>query len=697
MKRTRGSLADRLFRVLMRILPFDFRVDFDSEMEQVFRQQRADAERHGFMELLRLWWETITGIFTTAPREHWTMLKQDTRYALRMMRRNLGYTTVAVVTLALGIGANTAIFSIINATLLQPLPYRKGNQLVVVHQVAPKAGENDVRFSVKEIKDYREQNHTLSSLVEYHAMTFTLLGHGDAQRVATGVVSWNFFDVFGVKPILGRSFVASDEEPNAPPVLILSYEYWQRGQHGEPDIVGKTFEMNDKVHTVIGVLPPVPQYPNENDVYMTTVACPFRSSERMIKNRDARMMRAFGRLKPGVTLQESNADLAVIAGRLEKEYPKYYPSVAGYSADATQLRSDLTREARPTLFVLLAAAVFVLLIACANVANLILARMARRERELVVRSAMGAGRSRLLRQLLTESALLGIISGAVGLLLAAVSMKLLVAFAAQFTPRAREISMDGTVLLFALLASIGTSIVFGSASALFSRDDLSSGLKEGTSQTTVGRSRQRMRNALIVAQVAFSFILLTGAGLMLRSLIKLQEVDPGYVPLRVLNASMDLNWTKYKTSEQARDFAKRLLDKVQSEPGVISAAVSSSFPLDPDAISGGAMWTRRFTVEGQVLPENEMAPAAAIRVATPDYFKTLGIPLLSGRVFAATDDEKALQVAIVNRSLARRFWKDADPVGKRITFDKGEHWITVVGVVGDVKEFGLDKDPGDEL
>lgn len=697
MNRQKGSLADRSFRTLMRILPFDFRVDFDSEMEQVFRQQRADAERHGLMGLLRLWWETILGIFATAPREHWMMLKQDSRYALRMMRHNLGFTTLAVITLALGIGANTAIFSIINATLLQPLPYRQGNQLVVVHQLAPKANEKDVRYSVKEINDYRDQNHTLSALVEYHGMTFTLLGHGDAQRVVTGVVSWNFFDVFGVKTILGRTFVASDELPNAAPVLILSYEYWQRGQRGDPDIVGKTFEMNDKVHTVIGVLPPVPQYPSENDVYMTTVACPFRSSEQMIKNRDSRMMRAFGRLKPGVTLEQADADLAVIAGRLQKEYPKSYPSAAGYSADSTRLRSDLTREARPTLFVLLAAAVFVLMIACANVANLILARMARRERELVVRSAMGAGRSRLLRQLLTESALMGVIAGGVGLLMAAGNMKLLVAFAAQFTPRAREISMDGYVLLFALLASVVTSIVFGSASALFSRDDLSSGLKEGTSQATVGRSRQRMRSALIVAQVAFSFILLAGAGLMLRSLIKLQQVDPGYVPLRVLNATMDLNWAKYRTTEQSRAFAKRLLEKVQLEPGVISAAVSSSFPLDPDAISGGSMWTRRFTVEGQVLPESEMAPAAAIRVATPDYFKTLGIPLFSGRAFAPTDDEKGLQVAIVNQSLARRFWKNEDPVGKRITFDKGEHWITVVGVVGDVKEFGLDKDPGDEL
>ncbi len=692
------SFADRSFRMLLRILPFDFRVDFDSEMEQVFRDQHSDAARQGRMGLLRLWWETILGIFSTAPREHWSMLRQDSRYALRMMRRNLGYTAIAVVTLALGIGANTAIFSIINAILLRPLPYRDGNQLAVIRQRAPKAGVDDMNYSVQEVSDYREQNQTLSGLVEYHGMTFTLLGKGEAQRVATGVVSYNFFDMFGIKPILGRTFLPSDERPDSPPVLVLSYEYWQRGQRGDPDIVGKTFEMNDKVHTVIGVLPSFPQYPDENDVYMTTIACPFRSSKQMLTNRDSRMMRAFGRLKPGVTTEQCHADLAVIAARLEKQYPKSYPKNVGYTADSTPLREELTSQARPTLFVLLAAAVFVLLIACANVANLILARMARRERELVVRSAMGAGKSRLLRQLLTESAILGLVSGVVGLLLAAGSLNLLVAFAAQLTPRAREISIDGYVLLFALIAAIGTSIVFGSASAVFSREDLSSGLKEGTTQATVGRTRQRIRSALIVAQVAFSFVLLTGAGLMMRSLFKLQQVDAGYVPQRVLDVTFYPNWSKYTKQEQLVDLSRRLLDSVRTQPGVLSAAIASSFPLDPDvlATSGGA-WTRRFQVEGQVVPDGEVAPLAAIRTATPDYFKTLGIPLYSGRAFAETDDAKALPVAVINRSLARHHWNGDDPVGRRISFDKGEHWITIAGMVGDVKEFGLDKDAGDEL
>ena len=284
----RSPWTDRAYRLLLRVLPFQFRSDFGQEMEQTFRDQAASAaRREGKAGLLRLWLETIAGIFRVAPSEHWQMLRQDTRYALRMMRNNLGYTAAAVITLALGVGANTAIFSVIHGTLLRPLPYTEGDQLVILGQAWPKMGNNGGFYSVAEVGDYREQNHTLEGLVEYHNMQFTLLGHGEAQRVQTGVVSANFFDLFGVRPILGRTFLPADEQPGAAPVLVLSYEFWQRNQRGDPGIVGRTFEMNDKVHTVIGVLPPVPQYPDENDVYMPTTACPFRSDQKFIANRAA--------------------------------------------------------------------------------------------------------------------------------------------------------------------------------------------------------------------------------------------------------------------------------------------------------------------------------------------------------------------------------------------------------------------------
>ncbi|HYK91035.1 MAG TPA: ABC transporter permease [Acidobacteriota bacterium] len=689
------SVSQRLFRLLLRVLPLEFRTEFGGEMEDLFRAQRAGVAREGgAIGMLRLWWDTIVGIFTTAPREHLAILRQDVGYALRMMRANLGYTIIAVTTLALGIGANTALYSVIHAVLLKPLPYRQGDQLVVLRQQAPKLGEMNVPFSVTEIKDYREQNSSLGGLVEYHTMTFTLLGHGEARRVRTGVVSAEFFDLFGVRPILGRTFVPADDQPGAPAVLELSFEYWQKFLGGDPGIIGKTFEMNDRVHTVIGVLPPVPQYPNENDVYMPTSACPFRSSPQMIAGRDHRMMRAFGRLKQDATLEQSRADLGTIASRLRKEYPQYYPESTGYTAVSIPLQQELTRQAQPALIVLLAASCFVLLIACANVANLTLSRMARRERELMIRSALGANRSRLFRQLVTESLLMALLAGALGLLFASGCLDLLIEFVARLTPRAREIRVDGSVLLFTLLAALGTSLIFGSISAFQRQEDMSSGLKEGGGQATTGRKGSRVRNLLIVGQVAFSIILLIGAGLMTRSLIKLQSVDPGFVAEHVLTMAVDLNWSKYKTGPQSLDFSRRFLEKVRNEPGVVSVAISSSFPLDPDTFASGPS-TRRFQVEGRPLKKGELGPESSVRAASPDYFKALGIPLLSGRAFSEADDGEAPLVALASRSMVRRHWGSEDPLNKKISFDAGKTWLAIVGIVGDVKEFGLDKPAGD--
>jgi putative ABC transport system permease protein len=567
--------------------------------------------------------------------------------------------------------------------------------LVVLRQQATKLNADDVRFSVQEIDDYRRQNRTLSEVSEYHSMTFTLLGRNDAHRVRTGVVSAGFFDMFGVKPLLGRTFRPDDDKSGAPAVLILSYEFWKTSEGGDPRVVGKTFEMNDRVHTVVGVLPPIPQYPNENDVYMPVSACPFRSSQRMIGNRDARMMSVFGRLKPEATLEHCHADLSVIARRLEHDYPKSYTKGMGYGIASSALRSELTHHAQPMLLLLLGAAAFVLLIACANVANLILARMARRERELTIRTAVGAGAGRLLRQLLTESLILALLAAGVGLLFATGSLRLMTEFVSQLTPRAREIGIDGWVLLFAVLCAGATTVVFGSLAALYSRTDLATGLKAGVQRAAEGR-RNLVRSALIAAQVAFSYVLLIGAGLMVRSFIQLARVDGGFVPQRVLAVSFDLNWSRYTKPEQIRSVADRLIEKVQVQPGVLSAALSSSFPLDPDTL-GTNGWSLTFQIEGIPHSDAETPPVAAIRAATPDYFRTLGIPLVSGRTFRESDTPEALLVAVISRSLAHRRWGALDPVGRRVSFDNGEHWITIVGVVGDVKEFGLEREAPDQF
>lgn len=611
---------------------------------------------------------------------------QDVRYGLRVLRKNPGFTAVAVFALALGIGANSALFSVIYGVLLKPLPYEQGQELVVLHQEFSKAGKENVSFSVKEINDYREQTKALAELEEYHQMFFILLNGQEPNQVRTGVVSAHFFDMLGLKPYLGRFFYDSDDKPGADPVLVLSYAYWQEHYGGDRGIIGRHFRMNDKVHTVVGVLPPIPQYPRENDVYMPTVACPFRSSEMMINERDHHMMRLLGRLKPGASLQAGVTDVSSIASRLQQAYPDSYPAARGFTAGMDQLQQQLTSQVRPMLLVLLATAGLVLLIACANVANLALARTMRREQELAVRAAMGANRSQLVRQLLTESTLLSLVGGFFGLLLAAASLGLLVQFVGRFTTRASEISISLPVLLFTLLVSVLTGLAFGSVPAFFQRLDLIHSLKEG-SNSTLRFSRNTIRNVLVVGQVALSFMLLIGAGLMIRSFIKLQQVDAGYRSDNVLTASVPLNFSKYKDDKDVRNFVDRLQQRLQGLPGIQAVAVTAP-PLAP----GFRPANQPFVIEGQPPAEKGSEPRADTTVATPDTFRLLGIPLLNGRLFTREDTE-VKPVVVINRSLARHYFAGQDPLGKRISGDKGKNWVTIVGVVGDVKQYGLDQEP----
>jgi predicted permease len=687
------SRATQYYRALLRLLPFDFRSDFGPEMEQVFAEQRAEAERGASkVGMWRLWWETFRGIFTTAPREHLSMLRQDSVFALRMMRKNLGFTIAAIVVLGLGIGANTAIFSVVNAVLLKPLPYEHGERLLTLRQRTPRSGLMGNNVSVPELMDYRSQNRSLDGLVEYHNMQFILLGRSEPEQVETGVVSWNFFDLFGVKPLLGRMFEPDDEKTDAPPVLLLSFEYWERSFGGDPTVVGKTFRMNDKTHTVIGVLPPFPQYPQENDVYMPSTACPFRSNPQTIASRQGRMLRIFGRMKPRLEPAQAAADLSAVAASMQKVFPKDYPEGSGLQVEATPLKTELTRDARPTMLFLLAAAGFVLLIACANVANLNLSRMVRRERELGVRTALGASRVRLFRQLLTESFLMALGGGLLGLLLATGGLHLLTAYVARFTPRANEVHIDSAVLLFTLVAALFVSVLTGTAPALARRDSLVTTLKEGGSHATLGAARGKMRSALIVAQVAVSFLLLIGAGLTVRSLINLQRVDPGFRPENVLTMQLSLDFTKYMSNESMLHFSDSLLEKIQAMPQVTSVAMSGEFPLDRSPAFNG-----QFLVEGQQGNATGSKPVAEFNSVSPDYFRTLGMPLIRGRAFDGRDRSDKPLVAIVNQSLVRHLWHDQDPLARRISFDDGKSWTQIVGVIGDVRERGLDQAPTDMI
>ncbi|HVE78830.1 MAG TPA: ABC transporter permease [Gemmatimonadaceae bacterium] len=624
------------------------------------------------------------------PREdHMGTLWQDVRYAVRSLTKSPGYAAVILVTLALGIGANTAIFSVINGVLLRPLPFAAGEQLLHLRQPAVAADVANDAFSVVEIADYRAQTRTLDGVVEYHSMPFTLLGRGEPRRVQSGVVSHDWFQMFGVRPLLGRAFRADDEREGADGVLVLSHEFWQREFGGDPAIVGATFEMNDRIHTVVGVLPKVPQYPNENDIYMPTTSCPFRMSEPARTIRQARGYDVYARMRPGATLEHARADLATVASRLHLEHADDYPAARGHQTTAVPLIQDLTESARPTLLVLLGTASFLLLIVCASVANLTLARLLRREREMALRTALGAGRWRLLRQLLTESTLLALAGGAAGLLLAYWGLDLLVAFAARFSPRAAEIGIDANVLLFALAVSLGTGVVLGLLPALPSRTSLVATLKEGAAAATPGSFSHRVRSTLIVSQVAVSCMLLIGAGLMLRSLVNLQRVNPGFRTENVLTARVDLNWTKYLQGQQARDFADRFLQRMQAEPGVTSVAVANILPLGGVSFSG----PRPFQIEGRELPPGQQAPQAEIRPVSPDYFRTLGMALLGGRGFTEADRDSAPPVAVVNQTLARRYFPGEEVIGKRVSPNNGRSWVEIIGVVADTRYDGLDQDP----
>jgi putative ABC transport system permease protein len=615
-------------------------------------------------------------------------LWQDVKYGTRTLLNHPGFALLVVLTLGLGIGANTAIFSVINGVLLKPLPYAESDRLVLIQQAAPGNGQPTLGVSIKELYDYREQLESFDGIVEFHQMNFDLLNRGEPDRVNTGVVSANFFDVLGIKPALGRTFADKDDDEGAEAVLVLSHSYWRSKFGSDPNIVGQVFEMNDRPHRVIGVLPQVPHYPQESDVYMPTSACPFRSAaERTIaRNRRAfPSLVVFGRLQPGAPRELAATEVATVAERFRRDYPEVYREGSGFRAAAPPVLQELTRNARPMLLILLGTTGLVLLIACANVANLTLARMLRRDRELALRTALGAGRGRLVRQLLTESTLVAIVGGALGLAFALATADLLTTFVGRFTARTGEVGIDPAVLGFTLLVSVATGLLFGTLPAFTARVDVVGALKQGSLQAGDASARRRLQGALIVAQVAVSVMLLAAAGLLLVSFYRLQRVDAGYRADRVLSAEVFGNFSRYGNPNELRRLYLPLLERIENTPGVVLAAITNGVPL-----AGVPPGNVRFDIEGRVSDDPDRRPGTDVRVASPKYFETLGIPLLRGRAFTDLDRQDAAPVVIINQSMTR-YWDNTDPIGSRLSTDRGETWYTVVGIVGDVKQFGLDR------
>jgi predicted permease len=619
-------------------------------------------------------------------------LLQDIRYAVRTLRKAPAFTVAAAVTLAIGIGASTAIFSMVNGVLLHRLPIGGGDRLV--HLTQPSVNSDDDGFSALEIADLGQQLRTMSGVAQYHSMSFQLYGHGDPLRVETGVVSDRFFDMIGVKPVLGRAFAPGEEAVGAPPVVLLSHRFWTQQFQGDSSIVGSTFIMNDKVHTVVGVLPPLPGYPGDNDIWMPVGACPFVSAPSMTSVRNMRMVAAYGVLRPGVSLETARAELASVTASFHGAYPAAYPAQQRLRFTAASARDEMTTRAKPILFMLLATAAFLLLAATANVANLSLSRQMRRARELALRVALGAGSARLYRQLALESLLLTFLGGALGVMLASSGVGLLRTLATRLTPRAGEIHMDGTVMAFAFTLCIVIALIIAGApfAHALGKRNVAVALRQGNSGAMGTRGDLRLRSALVVAQVALAFVMLVGAGLIGRSLLELERVDAGVDLSNVLTARLSLNFTRYNTRNLVRQMNATLLERLDGLPGVSSMALASDLPLN-DGVPNNVRWQ----IEGIAAPAGSPGPSSDYTAVSPDYFRTVGIPLLRGRAFTTADRDTGNVMAIVSARLAKTYWGRRDPVGTRITADSGRHWLTVVGVVGDVRQNRLDAGVTDEV
>jgi predicted permease len=609
---------------------------------------------------------------------------QDLRYGARMLRTNPGFTSIAVITLALGIGANTAIFSVVNAVLLRPLQYSDPDRLVQVWQNFPQLGANQVTVSAPEFLDYKGQNRVFERMAAFRPQGYILTGGSEPERIFGARVSADLFPLLGVAPALGRTFLHEEDQIGGPRAVILSHGLWQRRFGSDATLIGKSLTLDGESFTVVGVMPPGFQFPpqRQNELWANV---PFDAND--LNRRGWRPLGVIARLKSGVSADQATAELKTIAGR----FPASGPVPSAY---AVSLQEQVVGRVRRALLVMLGAVSFVLLIACANVANLLLSQAAARQREMAIRAAVGAGRARLIRQLFVEGLPLSLLGGGVGLLLAVWIVKLLVSVNPGNLPRANEIGIDLRTLMFTLSVSLLTGVVFGLAPAWqFSKLDLNQSLKEGGRGTSVSFSRFSMRSILLVSQVALSLTLLIGAGLMINSFARLLRVDPGFDPRGVLTMQIALPQSKYSEIQQRAFFFEQALERIRRLPGVQSAGMTSALPLTGSPDFG-------FTIEGRTPSAPGDVPQTNWRAISPDYLRTMGIPLRRGRYFSEQDHEKAAGVAIINETMARRFWPDGDPLGKRIKLGgptRPYPWMEIVGIVGDVKHDGLDAPVTPEL
>jgi putative ABC transport system permease protein len=613
---------------------------------------------------------------------------KDVRYSVRVLLKNPGFTLVAVFVTALGIGANTAIFSVVNAVLLRPLPFEHSERLVQAMRVNVKKGTTTSSHSFPNFADERAQTaDAFDALAAYTDMDAALTGTGAPERVSGVAASADLFRVLGTGARLGRLFAPDDERAGGSPVVVITSGMWQRRFGADPEVVGRQITLESKPRTVVGVLPATFQFPFVNGTPEYFV--PLDPQGEMEKQRGANYLDVLGRLKEGATREQAEAEMRSVAARLEQQYPE---DDQGRSVSLVSAQEQLVGSLRTMLLMLLGVVGLVLLVACANVANLQLARASGRGREVAIRTALGAGRWRVVRQLLTESLVLSLTGGALGLLLAAWGVALISSFVPADIPRFKEVGLDPSVLAFTLAAAVLTGVVFGLAPALqASRVELGESLKEGGRGSTEGRARNRVRSALIVLEVAVSLVLLVGAGLLVKSFVNLRNTNPGFDPRRVMTASVSLPEIKYAKNEQLIEFYREAVGRAARLPGVDGAAAIMPLPLSNNGINV------TFTVEGQPDPGPGARPVSAARVITPDYLRVMGIPVLRGRAFDEHDNADAPKVLLVNETLARQLFPGEDPVGRRLDVGLNDIKGEIVGVVGDVHSRGLEKEAGLEF
>jgi putative ABC transport system permease protein len=613
-------------------------------------------------------------------------LAQDARYAVRMLLKNPGFTLVAALALALGIGANTAIFSVVNAVMIRPLPYRDASRLVMVWEDNRTRGKHQNVISPANFLDWKEQNDAFEDMAALYDTRLNLTDVADPEEIAAQRVTLNMFDLLGAQPMLGRTFEPDDAQPARQDSVVLSYGLWQRRFGGNPSIVGQTIKLNSEIYTILGVMPPDYQlFVNNGSL---TGARPELWAPMLFGNEDrtrrGRYAMAVGRLRQGVTLEQAQSQMTALGDALEKQYPDFN---TGWGINLVPFREQFTGEMRKPLLTLLGAVAFVLLIACANVANLLLARAAARQKEMAIRLAIGASRGRIVRQLLIESTVLALLSGAAGLLLAMWGVDALVALGPKSLLPPGGARLNLVVLGFTMLVALATGVLFGLAPALeASRPNLNDALKEGGKTAASGGRAHRLRNLFVIVEVALALVLLVGSGLLIKSFARLQAVNPGFNAQNLLTVRVSLPYAKYHEEGQSGRFFREALERVRQIPGVRSASAINYLPFaGPGAGTG-------YSVAGRPFPRPGEWPVVDSRVCDADYFQTMGIPLIKGRTFSEREQMVKSHVVIVNETLARDMFPGEDPIGKRLLIQmmNDPPACEIIGVVGDVKHSGLD-------